>query len=169
MNHVFARSAAALALAGTMITAAPAFAATNATVTSQSASNVSQGLQTGWQGHQHARVAPKISSVQARAIALSAVQGALVTKVHLDQENGVPTYKVWTTAAGTVKTVKINGLTGAVEKIKTPSPDTSATPEGHSKGKALEGKSPGKVDAAGGLNKQQGANFAQGGNSRLNN
>ncbi|MHB1684333.1 MAG: PepSY domain-containing protein [Bacilli bacterium] len=171
MNHAFAQSIAALALAGTaLVSGTPAFAATNAAVTSQSSStqsnsNVSQGLQTGWQGHQHVRVAPKISSAQASAIALSAIPGAAVTKVHLDQENGVPTYSVQTTAAGSVKTVKINGLTGAVEKIKTPGFDTEA----HKKGKTPEGKGSGKVDAAGGLNTQQGANLAQGGNSQLNN
>ncbi|MHB1683231.1 MAG: PepSY domain-containing protein [Bacilli bacterium] len=179
MNHAFAQSIAALALAGTaLVSGAPAFAATNASVTSQSSSTqsnstVSQGLQTGWQGNQHMRVAPKISSAQASALALSAIPGAVVTKVHLDQENGVPTYSVRTTAAGSVKTVKINGLTGAVEKIKTPGPDAEAhhgtAAEGHGKEKALEGKGSGKVDASGGLNAQQGANFAQGGNSQVNN
>ncbi len=166
MNHAFAQSIAALALAGTaLVSGTPAFAATNAAVTSQSNSNVSQGLQTGWQGHQHVRVAPKISSAQASAIALSAIPGALVTKVHLDQENGVPTYSVRMTVSGSVKTVKINGLTGAVEKIKTPGIGTEA----HKKGKAPEGKGSGKVDAPGGLNTQQGANLAQGGNSQVNN
>ncbi len=166
MNHAFAQSIAALALAGTaLVSGTPAFAATNAAVTSQSSSTVAQGLQTGWQGHQHVRVAPKISSAQASAIALSAIPGATVTKVHLDQENGVPTYSVQTTVAGSVKTVKINGLTGAVEKIKTPGLDTEA----HKKGKTPEGKGSGKVDAAGGLNTQQGANLAQGGNSQANN
>lgn len=180
MKHALVRGIAAVVFAGTtLMSGAAAFAATNASGTSQAnsaqpGSAVSQGLQNGWQGHQHARVAPTISSMQARAIAVTAVPGAVVTKVHLNQENGVPVYSVRTSLAGSAKIVKINGLTGVVEKIGTPGlgaePHQAQASEGHSKkGKTPEGKGSGKVDAAGGLNTQQGANLAQGGNSQSNN
>lgn len=71
MKHAFARGVVALTLAGTMLmSGTAAFAATNPGATAQSksahsASAVLQGRQNGWQGHQHAKVAPAISSAEA--------------------------------------------------------------------------------------------------------